>query len=150
MFSLVLHCELLITALSVVCFGFHNLYRSINVRSTVFLKHRTNRDNVRCAVRSFAWPTILRSSDPLVVFDRAMMRSLVGMFLPLFCVVDLGTSNGLMPSDRELMMLSRLLIVPGMEHALQIIGVNLCSLVLRPRRSMVLQRSHIMNEPGIL
>ena len=26
-----------------------------NVRSTVFLKHRTNWDNVRSAVRSFTW-----------------------------------------------------------------------------------------------
>ena len=39
------------------------------------------------------------------------------MFLPWFCVVDLETSNGLMPADRELMMLNRLLIVPGVEHA---------------------------------
>ena len=33
------------------------------------------------------------------------MRSLVGMFLPLFCVVDLETSNSLMPAARELMIL---------------------------------------------
>ena len=50
----------------------------------------------------------------------------------------------------ELMMLSRLLIVPDVEHAVQIIGVNLHSLVLRTRGSMVLQGSHIMNEAGIL
>ena len=49
------------------------------------------------------------------------MGSLVGLFLPLFCVVDLETSNGLMPAARELMMLSRLLIMPGVEHAGQII-----------------------------
>ena len=61
------------------------------------------------------------------------MRSLVGWFLPLFCVLDLETSNGLMPAARERIMQSRLLIVPGVEHAAQIIGVNLCSLVLRPR-----------------
>ena len=30
-----------------------------------------------------------------------LVRSLVGMFLPLFCVVDLETSNGLMPEDAE-------------------------------------------------
>ena len=29
-----------------------------NIRSTFFLKHRTNWDNVRCAVRSFTWSTI--------------------------------------------------------------------------------------------
>ena len=43
------------------------------------------------------------------------------------------TSNGLMPAVGELMMLSRLLIIPGLAHAVQIIGVNLCSLVLRTR-----------------
>ena len=70
------------------------------------------------------------------------MRSLVGVFLPLFCVVDLETSNGLMPAAGELMMLNRLLIVPGVEHAMQNIGVNLCLLILRTRGSMVLQGSH--------
>ena len=48
---------------------------------------------------------------------KILVRSLVGLFLPLFCVVDLEMSNGLMPAVRELMMLSRLLIVPGEEHA---------------------------------
>ena len=49
--------------------------------------------------------------------------SLVGLFLPLFCVVVLETSNGLMPAAGELMMLSRPPIVPGVEHATgQIIG----------------------------
>ena len=38
----------------------------------VFLKHHTNLDNVRCAVRSFAWSTILKSADPLDPFDRAI------------------------------------------------------------------------------
>ena len=52
-----------------------------------------------------------------------------------------------MPAARELIMLIRLLIVPGVENAVQIIGVNLCSLVLRPIGSMVLQGSHIMSEP---
>ena len=48
------------------------------------------------------------------------------------------------------MMLGRLLIVPCVEHAVQIIGVDLCLLVLRPRRYMVLQRRHVMNAPGML
>ena len=48
------------------------------------------------------------------------------------------------------MMLSRLLIMSGVEHAVQIIGVGLCLLVPRPRESMVLQGSNIMNAPGIL
>ena len=55
-----------------------------------------------------------------------------------------------MPAASELMMLSRLLIMPGVEHAVQIIEIYLCLLVLRPRGSMVLQESHIMNAPGIL
>ena len=68
------------------------------------------------------------------------MRSLVGMFLPLFCIVDLETSNSLMPAAVQLM-LNRLLILPGVEHAMQNIGVNLCLLVLRPKGSIVLQES---------
>ena len=78
------------------------------------------------------------SADPLDEFDRDMARSLVGWFLPLFCIVDLETINGLRPAAGELMMLSRLLIVPGVEHAVQIIGVDLCLLLLWPRLPMVL------------
>ena len=63
---------------------------------------------------------------------------MVGMFLPLFCVVDLETSNGLMLAAGDLMMLNRLLIVPGIEHEMLNSGVNLCLLVLRPRGPMVL------------
>ena len=55
------------------------------------------------------------------------MRSLVGLFRPLFCVGDLEKSNALMSAARELMMLSRLLIIPGDEHAAQIIGVGASS-----------------------
>ena len=47
-------------------------------------------------------------------------------------------------------MLNRLRIVPGVEHATLNIGVNLCLLVLRPRRSMVLQGRRIMSVEGIL
>ena len=97
-----------------------------NIRSTIFLKHRTNWNNVRRAVRCFTWSTMLKSADPIV-------GSLVGLFLPLFCVVDLDTSNGLMPAAEKLMMLNRLLIMPAIESAVQIIGVDLCLLVLRPR-----------------
>ena len=43
-----------------------------NVRSTVYLKHRTNWDTVRSAVRSFLWSTILKSADTLVAFNRAL------------------------------------------------------------------------------
>ena len=44
------------------------------------------------------------------------MRSLVGLFLPLFRLVDLETSNDLMPAAAELMTLNRLLIGHGVEH----------------------------------
>ena len=40
------------------------------------------------------------------------MRLLVAMILPLFCRVDLETSNGFMPAAGDLMTLNRLLIVP--------------------------------------
>ena len=78
------------------------------------------------------------------------MRSLVGMFLPLFCVVDLETSNGFMPAATELMMLNRLLIMPGAEHAMLNIVVKSCLLVLRPRGSTVLQGCLIISAPVIL
>ena len=42
---------------------------------------------------------------------------MVGLFLILFGVVDLETSNSLMPAVGEPLMLSLLLIVPGIEHA---------------------------------
>ena len=74
-----------------------------------------------------------------------LVRSLVGMFLPLFCVVYLESSNDLMPAARELIMLSRLLIVRGVEQAMPIIGVNWCLVVLRPRGSTVPQGSRIMD-----
>ena len=67
----------------------------------------------------------------------------MGIFLPLFCGVDLETSNGLTSAARELMM-------PGEEHAMMDVGFSLCLLVLRPRGSMVLQGSRIMSTPGIL
>ena len=40
-----------------------------SIRSTVFLKHHSNLDNVCCIVRSFTWSTILKSADPLDAFD---------------------------------------------------------------------------------
>ena len=58
--------------------------------------------------------------------------------------------KSLMPATWEHMMLSRLIIMPGVEHAVQITGVDLCLLVLKPRLSMVQQWSHIMIAQGIL
>ena len=102
-------------------------------------------------VRSFTWSTILESADPLDAFNRELLvRSLVGIFLPLSWEIDLETNSGLMPAERELLMLRRLLIMPGVAHAVQIIWVDLCLLVLIPIGSMVLQGSYIMNAPGIL
>ena len=43
-----------------------------NIGSTVFLKHRTNWDNVTSALTNFTWSTILKSADPLHSFDRAI------------------------------------------------------------------------------
>ena len=122
-----------------------------NIRTTPFLKHRTNWDNVRCAVRSFTLSTILKLDDPLDAFNRAIGEVIaIGLFLRLFCAVDLDSSNCLMPAGIELMMLSRLLIMHGVEHAVQIIGVYLRLLVLGLRGSMVLQGSHKMKASGIL
>ena len=79
------------------------------------------------------------------------MRSLVGMFLPLFCVVDLETSNGLMPAAGELMMLNRQLIVAGVvEHAMLNIGDQFVHARARTRGPTVLQESRIKSAPGIL
>ena len=43
-----------------------------NVKSTVFLNHRTNWDSVCSTVGSFTWSTILKSADPLVALDRTI------------------------------------------------------------------------------
>ena len=52
-----------------------------NIRNTYFLKHHTNWDNVRCAVRSCTWYTILKSADPLDAFDRAI-GEIIGRLVP--------------------------------------------------------------------
>ena len=103
-----------------------------NVRSTVFLKHHTNWDIVCCAVTSFTWITILKSADPLDAFDQAISEVIGRRFPTTVLRSRSGDKLGLIPPAGELMMLSRLLIVLGVEHAVQIIWVNLCSLVLRP------------------
>ena len=55
------------------------------------------------------------------------MRSLVGnrYVLPTVYVVDQETRNDFIPAAEELMMVNRLLIVPGVEHAMLNIGFNL-------------------------
>ena len=57
--------------------------------------------------------TILKSADPLVTLDRAIGEVIGRSFQTQFCVVDLETSNGLMPNAGKLMMLNRLLTVLG-------------------------------------
>ena len=54
-----------------------------NFKSSVILKHRTNWDNVRCAVRNFTWSTILKSADPLDAFDRAI-GEVIGRLVPIY------------------------------------------------------------------
>ena len=51
------------------------------VRSTVFLKHRTDWDIVISALRCFTCSTILKSADPLVAFDRAI-GEVIGRYVP--------------------------------------------------------------------
>ena len=88
----------------------------------------------------------MKSADPLVAFDRA-----IGGYVPTTVFRSKsGDKQWFDASCRELLMLNRLLIVPGVEHAMQKIEVNLCLLVQRPRGSMVLQGSRIMTAPGIL
>ena len=124
--------------------------REHSIRSTVFLEHRTIWDNVCCAVRSFNWSTILKSADPLHAFNRTN-GEVIGRVVPTTVLCSKQwLCHWQLAAVRELMMLSRLLIMPGVEHAVQIIGVDMRMLVLRPSESMVLQQSHIMNAPGIL
>ena len=52
-----------------------------NIRSTVFHKHRTNWDNVRCVVRNFTLSTILKSADPLDAFD-LVIGEVIGRLVP--------------------------------------------------------------------
>ena len=121
-----------------------------NVKSTIFLMHRTNWSSVRSAVNSFTLSTNLKSTDPLVACDRATGEVIARYFHTTVLRSRSGDEHCLMPAARELMMLNRLLIVPGVEHAMLNIGANLCFLVLRPRGSMVLHGSLIMNAPKIL
>ena len=121
-----------------------------NIRSTVFLKHRTNWDNVRCAVSSFSWNTILKSADPLDAFDRAI-GEVIGRLVPTTVLrcrsVDKQWFDA---SCRRAYDAKRLLTIPSVEHVVQIIRVDLCLLVRRPRWFMVPQGSYLMNAPGIL
>ena len=92
----------------------------------------------------------MKSADPVDLFDRAIGQ-VIGRYVPITVLPSgSGDSNGLMPAAGELMMLNRLLIMPGVEHAMWNIGVNLFLFMLRPRGFMVLQGRRIMRSPGIL
>ena len=94
------------------------------------------------------WSSVLHSALQITALlaIELLVRSLVGMFLQLSCIVQMETSNGLMPAGRELLMLS----MPGVEHAMLNIGGNLCLLMLRPTGYIVLQGIRIFSTPGIL
>ena len=47
----------------------------------MLVKHRTNWDGVRGAVRSCTWSTISRSAEPLVAIDRSI-RVVIGRYVP--------------------------------------------------------------------
>ena len=79
MCPLVHHLALLITALQLCASGLVSV-PECNVRSTVFLKHRSN-FNAHCAVESYTWSTILKSADPLDAFDRPI-GEVIGWLVP--------------------------------------------------------------------
>ena len=77
-----------------------------NVRSAVFLKHRTNCDSFRRTVKSFTWSTILKSADTLVAFDRAI-GEVIGWYVPTTVLRSRsGDKQWFDASSEELMMLN--------------------------------------------
>ena len=56
-------------------------FRSLICQLCASCKHRTNRDCVHIAVRSFTWNTILKSTDPLVASNRAI-GEVIGRYIP--------------------------------------------------------------------
>ena len=115
-----------------------------NVRSTVFLKYRTNWDRILGAVWSFAWSTMLRSADPLVEFDRAI-GEVTGMYVPTTVLHSRSGDKQWFDARRahnaKQTAYSAWCRARNAEH-----WVNLCLLVLRPRGSMVLQKSQSHNK----
>ena len=84
--------------------------------------------------------TIVKLADPSDAFKRAIGEA-IGRLVPTTVLRRRsGEKQWFDTRTRELMMQSRLLIVPGVEHAVQINRVDLCLLELRPRRSMVIQK----------
>ena len=96
-----------------VSFRVEHSVLEFNIRSTVLLKHSTNWDNVCCAVRSFTWSTILMSADPLDSLSRAIGEVIGRLVSTTVLCNRSGDMQWFDASCRELMMLSRLLIMPG-------------------------------------
>ena len=82
----------------------------------------------------------MKSTDPLVAFDRAIGEVIGRCVSITVCIIIYTATHYYYTATGE----------PGLEHAMQNIGVNLDLLVLRPQASMVLQGNHIMSTPGIL
>ena len=70
-------CQLCASGL-VICTG-------VQYQKFWLLKHRTNWDNICCAIRSFTWSTILKSADPFDVFDWAIVEVLGRLVPTTFC-----------------------------------------------------------------
>ena len=76
----------------------------------LYLKHHFEVSwSIRCVSLSYWWGHWQACSYKVLLF-----------------VVNLVMSNGLMPAARELMMSSRQLIMPGVDHAVQILG-SICA-----------------------
>ena len=87
---------------------------------------------------------MLKSADPLVAFDRAI-GEVIGRYIPTTVLRSRsGDKQWSDASCREHMVLNRLLIMPGVEHAIRNIVV---SLYLLP---FSLPGNHIMSAIGIL
>ena len=107
MLSLVQCWSQQITALLVVCFVSSWLYRNtINVTSTAFRPARTMSAKRSGASRGVSFRNHMINWKHLTVL---LLTSLVGMTPLLLCLVHMGTSNGLLITAKELMMISRLL-----------------------------------------
>ena len=80
----------------------------------------------------------MKAADPLDAICRAI-GEVSGRLVPTTVLRRRpGDKQWFDLAAKELVMLSRLLIMPGIEHAVQIIVADLCLLVLRPRGSTVL------------
>ena len=153
MCSLILHWALLNTALSVVCFGSSNLYWSTmseilsfwNIVSTWTIS----------AMQSGAAhgaSTILKSADQLDAFDWAI-GEVIGSLVNQWPTTVLRRSRDKQWFDTSCRRAYDAKLTTYRAWCRARSGDHWDRFViarLRPRGSMVLQRSHIMNTPGIL